>query len=419
MSNVHTVVIGAGQAGLAMSRCLTDAGVEHVVLERGRTAERWRRERWDSLRLLSPNWATRLPGWQYEGSDPDGFMTADELVAYLGAYADSFAAPVEHDNDVLGVTATARGFAVQTSQTTWLARTVVLATGWCDEPHVPALAAALAPGVGQVTPVSYRNPAQLGDGGVLIVGAGATGVQLADELAAAGRAVVLAVGQHGRVPRRYRGMDIWWWLDRIRAFAVTTDDVDDPRQVRNEGSMQLVGREDHRDVDLPALQAVGVELAGRLTAIDGNRVRFAADLAASTAAADDRLGLLLDRIDRYIAAHGLDAEVRPVTRPRRLSLPQPLTEVDLSDRGITTVVWATGYRRRYPWLRLPVLDRYGEIAQRRGVTPVDGVYVLGQRFQHRRDSNFIDGVRHDASYVAHHIVRHTAPRHAGRQPAAR
>src|SRR5690348_4773462 len=176
MLNVHTVVIGAGQAGLAMSRCLTDAGVEHVVLERGRTAERWRRERWDSLRLLTPNWATRLPGWHYQGADPDGFMTADDLAAYLTAYADSFAAPVEPDHDVLGVTATARGFAVQTSQSTWVASNVVVATGWCDEPHVPAVASRLTPAIRPLTPVSYRNPAQLADGGVLIVGAGATGV---------------------------------------------------------------------------------------------------------------------------------------------------------------------------------------------------------------------------------------------------
>jgi putative flavoprotein involved in K+ transport len=415
MSSVHTVVIGAGQSGLAMSRCLADAGVEHVVLERGRTAERWSRNRWESLRLLTPNWASRLPGWHYRGTDPGGFMTADELAAYLRAYADSFEAPVQHDNDVVSVTGADGGFVVRTTARTWRARNVVVATGWCDQPRVPALAAGLAREVVQVTPGSYRNPAQLPDGGVLVVGAGATGVQLADELAAAGRDVVVAVGQHRRVPRRYRGMDIWWWLDRIGAFAVTTDDVSDPREVRQEGSFQLVGRDDHRDVDLPALHAAGVQMAGRIAAVDGSRVRFAADLPATTSAADTCLTGLLDRIDEYVTAHGLEAEVLPVATPSRLPVTESPAQLDLSDRGIGTVVWATGYRRPYPWLRVPVLDRHGEIAQRRGVTAVEGVYVLGQRFQHRRDSNFIDGVRHDASYLARHI----ALRYARRQPAAR
>lgn len=414
MSSIHTVVIGAGQSGLAMSRCLTDAGVEHVVLERGQTAERWNRERWDSLRLLTPNWASRLPGWEYRGADPNGFMTAAELTGYLRAYADSFAAPVRHDTDVVSVTGAAGGFVVRTNQTTWRAGNVVVATGWSDQPYVPVLAADLPRGVTQLTPVSYRNPAQLPDGGVLIVGAGATGVQLADELAAAGRDVVLAVGQHSRVPRRYRGIDIWRWMDRIGVFAATIDDVSDPRQARHEGSLQLVGRDDHRDVDLPTLQTAGVQVVGRVTAADGSRVRFSNDLAATTSAADDRLGRLLDQIDAYVTAQDLDPDVLPAARPRRLRVPEPPAQLDLSDRGIATVVWATGYRRPYPWLRVPVLDRHGEIVQRRGVTAVEGVYVLGQRFQHRRDSNFIDGVRHDASYLARHI----ALRPAGRQPAA-
>jgi putative flavoprotein involved in K+ transport len=414
MSSVHTVVIGAGQSGLAMSRCLTDAGIEHVVLERGQTAERWNRERWDSLRLLTPNWASRLPGWEYRGTDPDGFMTAGELTAYLRAYAASFAAPVQPDTDVVSVTGAPGAFVVHTTRTTWRAANVVVATGWSDQPHVPAVAAGLPRAVTQLTPVSYRNPAQLPDGGVLIVGAGATGVQLADELAAAGRDVVLAVGRHSRVPRRYRGMDIWWWMDRIGVFAATIDDVGDPHQARHEGSLQLVGRDDRRDVDLPALHAAGVQVVGRVTTVDGGRVRFGADLAAATSAADDRLGGLLEQIDEYVTAHGLEAEVPPVARPGRLRLTEPAVQLDLTARGIATVVWATGYRRPYPWLRVPVLDRQGEIVQRRGVTPVEGVYVLGQRFQHRRDSNFIDGVRHDASYLARHI----ALRHARRQPAA-
>jgi putative flavoprotein involved in K+ transport len=341
-------------------------------------------------------------------------MTAAELAAYLGAYADSFGAPVEHDNDVVSVTRADGGFVVRTTRRTWHARNLVVATGWCDQPRIPTIAADLAADITQLTPDTYRNPGQLPDGGVLVVGAGATGVQLADELAAAGRDVVLGAGRHSRILRRYRGMDIWWWLDRVGAFAVTTEEVPDPTEVRSEGSIQLVGRDDHRNVDLPALEAAGVQVTGRVTAIERHRVRVATDLVATATAADERLGRLLGQIDDYVTAHGLDAEVLPATRPAPLSTAGRPEQLDLAARRIRTVVWATGYRRPYPWLQVPALDGDGEIAQRRGVTAVDGLYVVGQRFQHRRDSNFIDGVRHDAAYLARHIT----DRHANRQPAA-
>jgi putative flavoprotein involved in K+ transport len=412
MPSTHTLVIGAGQAGLAMSRCLTEVGADHVVLERGRTAERWHSERWDSLRLLTPNWAARLPGWQYRGPHPDGYMSAGELAAYLTDYAASFDAPIEHDSEVQAVTRAEHGFAVRAGDVTWTARNVVLATGWCDRPRVPALAAGLHPSIRQCTPSAYRCPDDLPPGGVLVVGAAATGVQLADELARAGRDVVLAVGRHSRAPRRYRGMDIWWWLDRIGTFATTIDRVSDPARSRAEGAIQLVGRDDHRDVDLAALHALGVRLTGRLTAIDGLRASFAADLATTTADADERLARLLGQIDEHIADHGLTREVLPAVDMAPLPAVAPIPALDLRADGITTVLWATGYRRHHPWLHVPVLDRSGEVAQRRGVTPVDGLYVLGQRFQHRRDSNFIDGVRHDAIALTHHLVdRFPQPTH--------
>src|SRR5829696_3734888 len=212
IETVDTVVIGAGQAGLAASRCLTEHGVDHVVLERGRVAERWRSERWDSLQLLSPNWMTRLPGWSYRGPDPHGFMTAGEVAAFFQAYAAAYAAPVVEDRAVVSVDRADGGFAVMTNSDRWTARKVVIATGWCDRPAVPAIAGRLDPAINHVTPSAYRNPASLPDGGVLVVGASATGVQLADELHRAGRDVVVAVGSHTRAPRRYRGMDIFWWL---------------------------------------------------------------------------------------------------------------------------------------------------------------------------------------------------------------
>ena len=415
MPFTDTLIIGAGQAGLALSRYLTAGALDHVVLERGRTAERWRSERWDSLRLLSPNWATRLPGWSYQGAEPDGFMTAAELTTYLTDYADSFTAPVEEHSDVRAVDQAAGGFVVETEDTMWRARNVVIATGWADQPRVPSFAGRLAADVLQLTPSAYRNPDQLPDGRVVVVGASATGVQLADELVRHGRDVVVAVGRHNRVPRRYRGMDIWWWLDQLGTFATTIDQVSDPTQARAEGAVQLVGREDHRDVDLPALQRLGVRLAGRLAEADGRRLVFADQLAATAEAADRRLTNLLAEIDHHIDRSGLAAEVLPGRVPARLQPVTPVGELDVDRDRIGTILWATGYRRPYPWLRVPVLDRSGEIEQRRGITPVDGLYVLGQRFQHRRDSNFIDGVRHDAAYLAERIASHAH----GRRPAHR
>jgi putative flavoprotein involved in K+ transport len=410
----HTLVIGAGQAGLAMSRCLTDADIDHVVLERGRAAERWRTQRWDSLRLLTPNWATRLPGWSYRGPQPDGFMTATELAGYLSAYARSFDAPVHEDSAVRSLERSAgTGFVVRTDDATWAATNVVIATGWCDRPYIPALASALDGRIAQVTPYSYRNPSQLPRGRVLVVGASATGVQIADELVRSGRDVVLAAGRHSRLPRRYRGMDIWWWLDQIGMFAKTIDEAGDPARARNEGSLQLTGRPDYRDVDLPTLQALGVQLTGRLVSVDGRRVRFADDLSATTAAADTRLQRILAQIDEHVASTALDAELLPSSVPVGLAPTEAIRQLDLRRQGITTVVWATGFTRSYPWLRVPVLDDRGELIQRRGVTPEAGLYVLGQRFQHRLDSNFIDGVRHDATHVVRHIARRLRPHHRG------
>jgi len=403
MRTTRTLVIGAGQAGLALSRCLRDRGHDHLLVERGRIAERWYSERWDSLRLLTPNWMTRLPGHAYDGPDPDGFMTAAETAAFLAGYAASFGAPVLEQTAVVSVTRDDGGFHVLTTDGPIRADHVVVATGWCDVPAVPAAAGALDPSICQVVPRDYRNPDALPDGNVLVVGASATGVQLADELRRSGRQVTLAVGTHARVPRRYRGVDIFWWLDHIGAFDRTVDEVADVAAARTEGSLQLVGSDDLREVDLPTLHAAGVRLVGRVRGADGHRVRVTTDLPAVAAAADDRLRALLARIDEAIETNGLASEVldpEPVVGLPALDVPDTL---DLRAAGITTVVWATGHRRRYPWLHVSVLDERGEIRQRRGMTPVDGLYVLGQRFQHHRNSNFIDGVGRDAAFVAAHI----------------
>lgn len=408
MPITDTIVIGAGQAGLAASRCLSDRGVDHVVLERGRVAERWRSERWDSLRLLTPNWMSRLPGWSYDGPDPDGFMTAGEVVDFFQRYARSSAAPVEEESAVESLGFDGETYDVRTASSSWRARNVVIATGWCDRPAIPDPARHLPPDVHQVAPSNYRNPSNVPDGGVLVVGASATGVQLADELHAAGRDVVLAVGRHSRLPRRYRGMDVFWWLDRIGSRDKTIDQMPDPLRARHEPSLQLVGSPEGRSVDLTTLQAAGVRITGRVTGIDGRYVEFADDLVHTAAAADHRMRRVLAEIDAHIDASGLTDEVlhaEPIPPVR----PAPVAHrLDLHDRGITSVVWATGHRRTYPWLNLPVFDRFGEIRQRRGVTPLPGLYVLGQHFQHSRNSDGIDGVGRDATFVADHLVCRTA-----------
>lgn len=404
MRRVHTVVIGGGQAGLAMSRCLSDLGIEHVVLERGRIAERWRSQRWDSLRLLTPRWQARLPGWSYQGPDPHGFMTREELIAYLEAYAASFASQVEEGVTVTRVERGESGFEVHTDAGRWAAHNVVIASGECDRPWVPSFAHDVPGDVHQVVTTRYRNPDQLPEGGVLVVGASATGVQLAEEIHRSGRPVTLSVGGHTRLPRVYRGRDILWWLDRMGVFRQSADEVRDIRASRAQPSLQLIGSDDHRTIDLGTLRALGVRLVGRARAVHGRTVVFADDLLESVVAADAKLARQLGGIDAFIREHGLEDSL-PAAEPFELyEAPEAPGALDLASEGIRTVLWATGYRRSYPWLNVPVLDADGEIRHEGGVTPVPGLYALGLRFMRRRNSNFIDGVGDDARFVASHIA---------------
>ena len=405
MRRTEAVVIGGGQAGLAMSRSLSQHGIDHVVLERGRVGERWRSERWDSLRLLSPNWHTRLPGFRYDGPNPDGFMRVGELVGLLERYARTIGAPVEEQTKVLAVEPGGPGYRVTTDHGGFEARSVVIATGHCDVPDVPHVATRLPADVVQLVPSRYRRASQLPAGGVLVVGASASGVQLADEIHASGRPVTLAVGRHNRLPRSYRGRDIVWWLDAMGVFDEAAEDVSDLARTRSQPSLQLVGRPDRATLDLPALERRGVRLVGRLKAIEGGRVRFADDLVAHTAAADARLARLVQRIDAFAAESGLDGAIGPREPFAPFLWPSPApTELDLGQAGIRSVVWATGYRREYPWLRVPVLDERGEIRHAGGVTAAPGLYVIGLYLLRRRKSSFIDGVGQDAIELAAHLA---------------
>lgn len=409
MPYTDTVIIGAGHAGLAMSRCLADRDVRHVVLDRGCVGERWRTARWDSFRLLTPNWLSRLPGWRYTGPEPDGFMSAGEFVGYLSDYARSFDAPVQPYTLVTRVERAGTGFAVHTDDAVWSASSVVIATGYHSRAKVPELATGLAPDVAQLTAAGYRSPSSLPDGGVLVAGCSASGAQIAHELASAGRRVVVAAGGHTRLPRRYRGRDILWWLDRIGSLDRTIDQVPDPVGARAEPSLQLAGRGYGRGLDLDVLRLAGVRLVGRLRALDGTTAGFADDLRDTVDAAQRRLNRLLAEIDAFAAAMPGTA-AGPPDPPPVITVPAGLSRMDLRRAGISAVVWATGYRPWYPWLKVPVLDAGGRIRHRRGVTVVPGLYAIGLRFQYRRDSTFVDGARHDAAYLADKITADRAVR---------
>lgn len=406
MRSIDSVIIGGGQAGLAMSRSLTDRGIEHVVLERGRIAERWRSERWDSLTLLTPRWLSRLPGYSYDGSDPDGYMGRQELISYLERYARSFPAPVEEGVTVTSVGRAPCGYMVDTDQGAWLARNVIIATGACDRPLIPGVAAGLPSDIYQVAPSDYKNPEQLPEGGVLVVGASATGVQLADEIQASGRQVTVAVGRHTRLPRTYRGRDILWWLQTMGLFDERTADVADLDVSREQPSMQLVGRPDRRTLDLGTLVAHGVRLVGHAAGADGTRMAFADDLIESVVGGDAKLAKLRARIDGFIEAMGAGDDFEEAEPFTLTDVPDAPTELDLRSEGIRTVLWATGFRREYPWLKLPILDARGEIVHDGGVTPLPGVYVMGLPFMRRRSSTFIDGQAQDAPELAEHLDAH-------------
>ena len=349
-----TVVIGAGHAGLAMSRCLAERSIDHVVLERGEVANSWRTERWDSLRLLTPNWQSRLPGFGYEGDDPDGFRTMPETVDFIVRYARSIAAPVRTETNVTSVRPCDDGYLVVTDRGDWICRTVVLAAGACNIATVPALAAGVPPAIATLTPKDYRNPEQLRAGGVLVVGASATGIQLADEIHRSGRPVTLSVGEHVRVPRTYRGKDIQWWMDAAGVLDERYDAIDDIGRARNVPSLQLVGSPERRTLDLNALARAGVRLVGRLAGIRDGKAQLSGSLRNVCALADLKMTRLLDALDEWAASNGVDEQVDAPERFEATHVEaSPPLALDLGRGGIETIVWATGFRPDTSWLTCP------------------------------------------------------------------
>jgi len=410
MPSTTALIIGAGQTGLAMSRCLTERSIDHVILERGRVANSWSTERWDSLRLLTPNWQSRLPGWQYQGNDHEGYMTMPEVTRYLSGYAASFAAPIQEETAVLSVNPIgdgSLGWSIDTDQGHWFARCVIVATGACSTPAIPALADGLPGSVHQLAPTQYRNPDALPEGGVLVVGSSASGLQIADELARSGREVTLAVGRHTRIPRMYRGMDVQWWLDATGILDQRHDQVTDVSRARRDPSLGLIGSPEKRSLDLEVLADRGVRLCGHLSGIDGATVSVADDLDLLCRRADAALDRLLRRFDQFAASAGMDAELDPPRRYPRITPSAAPERFDLRADGIRTVLWATGFRPHYPWLKADVFDHSGHIRHDGGVVEnAPGMYVMGLPFMRRRKSTFIDGAGDDARDLSTHLANH-------------
>lgn len=402
MNHFTTIIVGAGQAGLAMSNQLSRQGIDHLVLDRGGVAHTWRTQRWQSLRLLTPNWANTLLDSEYSGSDPDGFMPVAELVAYLETYANETGAPIQGETEVLRVHRTDRGYRLETNRGPMTCRTLVLATGAFTQPVVPAMGGLVPSDVFQTTPNDYKGPDDLPDGGVLIVGAAATGVQLARELQASGRQVTLATGGHIRLPRTYRSYDIEWWLHAIGLADERFDAVDDLERARRLPSPQLIGGP--RPVDLNALQDAGVEIVGRLSAIRNGEALFSGGLRHLCASADLKMNRLLDTIDAWVTDWELDGQLAPADRPEPTRLPDaPCLQRSLTNGGIRTILWATGFRPDFSWLDMPVFDRRGRLRHHGGIVDAPGLYVLGLPILRRRQSHQISGVGYDARELSDHL----------------
>lgn len=394
-----TVIVGAGHSGLAMSRRLTERSIDHVVLERGEVANSWRTERWPSLRLLTPNWQTSLPGYAYDGDDPDGYMGVADVVDTISRYAKEVAAPVQANTTVESIDTTDAGYCVTTDQGRIDARSVVLATGACNIASRPKCAADLPPEIAQVTPLDYRTPDDLAHGGVLVVGSSATGVQLAKEIHESGRPVTVASGEHVRMPRTYRGRDIYYWMHESGLLDERYDEIDDIVRARHVPSPQLVGTAERATLDLNALRAIGVRIVGRLGAITHGRAQFSGSLRNVCALADLKMHRLLDTIDERLGF--TDTTDRP--EPTAVD-DDPILDLDLAGGAIRTVVWATGYKPDYSWLKLPVVGRNGHLLHDGGVvTGAPGLYALGLPFLRRRRSSFLHGAAADTAELADHL----------------
>ena len=405
---IHDVlIIGAGQGGLAVSFFLTRAGIEHVVLERSTIASSWREHRWDSFCTVTPNWSLRLPGAEYAGDDPDGFLSRDDLVRHFEVWARSFDAPVRCGVEARSVRPASGGFEVATNEGAYRARNVVVATSTYQSPHVPAVAARLPRRLAQLTPHDYKHPGMLPPGAVMVVGSGQTGCQIAEELHEAGREVFLCVGRAGRLPRRWRGRDCIEW-QRDMGYLDRTPDMLEVPAARFRGDPHLTGRAGGYNISLHDFHRRGIRLLGRLVGCEGERARFDGELHAKMRFADEFCEWIVEQFERHIADRGIDAPAPAAAElaggpPEDGGMPDIVREVDLAAANVGAVVWATGYRYDFSWVEAPVLDGFGYPQAPGGVSASPGLYFVGLNWMTWRKSGILYGVGDDARSVAEHL----------------
>lgn len=410
--HVPVLIIGGGQAGLSVSWYLMQEGIEHVVLERRQRFESWRNNRWDSFCLVTPNWQCRLPGWPYKGTDPDGFMLKDEIVDYLDSFAESFKPPLREGVDVRHVSPRDGGYLIETTEGNMTADQVVIATGGYDNPIVPSYAGDLDSSILQMHSRDYRRPSQLPDGGTLIVGTGQSGVQIMDDFYLEGRPVHLAVGPAPRSPRKYRGRDATDWLYDAGTYAVTIDRHPDPIKALTQTNHYMSGRDGGKEIDLRKYALEGVHLYGSVAGADGTTMAFLPDLEKNLDDADRSYLGIRKQIDAWISTRNIDVPEEPpfekVWRPER-----EITSLNLREAGITSIIWAIGFRPDYSWLKVDCLDERGKPLFNRGVTKVSGLYFIGLGWLNTWGSGRFLGIDEDSRYLSKQIVA----RHNGKLAA--
>jgi putative flavoprotein involved in K+ transport len=401
---VDTIVIGAGQAGLAVSYYLTQQGRQHLVLERDRVGEAWRSKKWDSFTLVTPNWAVKLPGFAYQGDDPDGYLTHEEVVHYLEEYAAIFNPPLRLGVTVTSLQEAADGFVVESNAGSFTAANVVVATGAFQKPKIPAFSALLSPHIRQLHSSEYRNSSELPPGAILVVGSGQSGGQITEELYQEGRKVYLSTGGAGRMPRRYRGKDIFWWINEIGMMDRTVDRLPSPEK-RFDANPQLTGKGGGRWLDLHQFYLDGVTLLGRMKDGKGTRLFFAEDLMENLAKSDKPIGEVKKAIDGYIDKNSLEIVQEESLPALRAGYDSPIiTELDLDEAGIASIIWACGYAFDFSWVKLPIFDEFGYPIQERGITAQPGLYFVGLQWLFKPKSSLLLGVGEDAEYITTHIA---------------
>ncbi len=405
---VDTIIVGGGQGGLSTSYHLTQQGRDHMILEQAdQIAEPWRK-RWDSFTLITPNWMTRLPGAEYQGDDPDGFSARDEVVAYFEKYVERFELPIRYGIRVKSVEPIDAGYLVSTDGEDIEAENVVIATGLFQQPKIPPLSTNLPAEIHQLHSSEYRNPEALPDGAVLVVGSAQSGCQIAEELYQSGRRVYLSVSSAGRLPRRYRGKDITRWMDEMGFIDRTVDQLPSP-EVKFAGSAQGTGKDGGHTINLHQFTRDGVVLLGHIESIQGDRIVLAPDLKGNLSKADEFEVDFASKIDEYIEKIGLDAPIETLTEMRDGYMAELIRELDLKSAGITSVIWATGFKFDFSLVKLPAFDEDGYPVQQRGVTAHPGLYFVGLPFLHTRKSGLLFGVGDDADYVASAIAASGKP----------